>query len=76
MGDWRREFPNKYYEVDDMGYGYRAGNYIFEELLNQIKQLKAENEKLKEENEKLGFMLGDERNQQFHKETHEAVYGK
>ena len=53
MGNWRREFPDKYYEVDDMGYGYRAGNYIFEELLNQIKQLKAENEKLKEENEKL-----------------------
>ena len=53
MGNWRREFPDKYYGVDNMGYGYRAGNYIFEELLIQIKQLKAENEKLKEENEKL-----------------------
>ena len=50
MGEWRREFPDKYYEVDEMGYGYRPGNYIFDELINQINLLKKENERLKEEN--------------------------
>ena len=33
-----------------MGYGYRPGNYIFDELINQINLLKKENERLKEEN--------------------------
>ena len=50
VGEWRREFPTKYYEVYEMGYGYRAGNYIFDELINQINLLKKENERLKEEN--------------------------
>ena len=40
MGEWRREFPDKYYEEDKMA---SAGNYILDELIRQIDVLKKEN---------------------------------
>tara|TARA_R100000315_G_scaffold30618_1_gene12231 strand:+ start:10144 stop:10365 length:222 start_codon:yes stop_codon:yes gene_type:complete len=52
VGEWRREFPDKYYrEEDHMGRG--VGNYVIDELMNQIKQLKERNAQLEEENRRL-----------------------
>jgi len=45
--EWRREFPDKYYEEDKMG---SAGNYILDELIRQINLLRKENERLTKEN--------------------------
>jgi len=73
---WEGEHSDLWYSVfgalDDGGYSATSTG----QLISFIRDIIEENEKLKEENEKLGFMLDDERNQQFHKETHEAVYGK
>tara|TARA_R100001594_G_scaffold15475_8_gene32458 strand:+ start:6707 stop:6904 length:198 start_codon:yes stop_codon:yes gene_type:complete len=45
--EWRREFPDKYYEEDKMA---SAGNYILDELIKQINLLRKENERLTKEN--------------------------
>ena len=44
--EWRREFPDKYYEEDKMA---SACNYILDELIRQIDVLKKENLELKEQ---------------------------
>jgi len=47
VGDWRREFPDKYYEEDKME---SAGNHILDELIKQINLLRKENARLTKEN--------------------------